>query len=146
MFTNNFHSLSIYNKKLSITERADPRMEWHYFHKNIQDTEMHKTCNNKAHGGNSWPSLEYHKCIFWYPCDLCIWTMAVHKIVLPSNVSCISHCSIYHIYINENWKIILKKKLEMVRNFYKKKFGPISHCIKHMKNVYKMAVTHITSI
>lgn len=96
---------------------------------------MHKTCNNKAHGGKYRPSLEYHKCIFWYPCDICIWTVAVHKIVLPINVSCILHCSIYHIYINEKLKIILKKKLEMVRNFYQKKFGPISHCIKHMKKV-----------
>jgi hypothetical protein len=48
--TNNFHTLSIYNPKLPIIiATADSTMEWYYFLKNIQDIEMHKTCNKGSH-------------------------------------------------------------------------------------------------
>lgn len=50
---NNFHTLSIYNSKLPlIIATADPRVEWHYFLKNIQDIEMHDTCNKESHYGD----------------------------------------------------------------------------------------------
>lgn len=105
--TNNFHALSIYNPKLPIIiATADPRVEWHYFLKNIQDIEMHKTCNENLTVGINRPSSEYHKCIFWYPCDWVSGHLAVQKIVLTCNIS---HCSIYPIYINQKWKLVLKR-------------------------------------
>jgi hypothetical protein len=51
--TYSFHTLSIYNTKLPIiVATADPRLEWYYFLKNIQDIEMHKTCNKGSHCGD----------------------------------------------------------------------------------------------